>query len=90
MMYQKTGGKFWLSNTTQAALFMAGHGINGLTLLDHFPWALYEGWLVRRNDWSIRESIFHHVWYDVAVITAIAIAEEKPATLRIRFPSIPF
>ena len=66
------------------------YGINAVTLLDHFPWALWEGWLVRRNDWSVRESIFHHVWFDVAVITASAIVEEKPATLRIRFPSIPF
>jgi hypothetical protein len=90
MLYQKTGQRFWVANTSQALLFTAGHGVSTGTLVFIAPWALWEGWLVRRNDWSIRESIFHHFWYDAAVVTAGAIAENKPVTVRIRFPSIPF
>jgi hypothetical protein len=86
MLNQKTG-KFWVANATQAAVFGVAHGPAGLV---QGPWALWEGWLVRRNDWSIRESVFHHFWYDLAVSTAGAIAEEKPVTVRLRFPTITF
>lgn len=46
------------------------------------PWAAWEGWITRRNGWSIRESIFHHFWYDVAVISASIIADD-PANRRV-------
>lgn len=87
MIYEKSG-KFWVANATQAAIFGIGHGPAGL--LFQGPWGLWEGWLVRRNDWSIRESIFHHFWYDFAVITAAAVVEAKPVSVRVRLPSISF
>lgn len=90
MVYQKSGQKFWVANTTQSLLFTVGHSGFPVTLVTHMPWAMWEGWIVRRNNWSIRESIFHHFWYDAAVVTAAALAEEKPATVRLRFPSIRF
>jgi hypothetical protein len=90
MLYQKTGQRFWLANTSQALIFTVGHGASPTLLITHTPWALWEGWLVRRNNWSIRESVFHQFWYDAAVITAIALADEKPVTLRLRFPTITF
>jgi hypothetical protein len=87
VLYQKTG-KFWVANATQAAVFGVGHGPAGLVF--QAPWGLWEGWITRRNDWSIRESVFHHFWYDVAVSTAGAIAEERPVMVRLRFPAITF
>jgi hypothetical protein len=87
MLYQKTG-RFWVANATQAAVFGVGHGPAGL--LFQGPWGLWEGWLTRRNDWSVRESVFHHFWYDLAVSTAAALAEEKPVTVRLRVPTITF
>jgi hypothetical protein len=90
MLYQKTGQRFWMANTSQALIFTVGHGVSPTLLITHTPWALWEGWLVRHNNWSIRESVFHHFWYDAAVFTSIALAEEKPTTVRIRFPSIRF
>ena len=90
MLYQKNGGKFWVANASQGLLFGAGHGLNAFNILYQGGWGMWEGWLTRRNDWSIRESVFHHFWYDFAVVSAAAVAEEKPLTVRIRFPSIPF
>jgi hypothetical protein len=39
--------------------------------------------LTRRNGWSIRESIFHHFWYDVLVASATLLADER-LVLRMR------
>jgi len=89
MLYQKTGRKFWLANATQAATFGALH-LPGASWFaaEIGAWALWEGWLVRRNDWSIRESVFHHFWYDAVIITAVALSQER--TMRITFPTIQF
>jgi hypothetical protein len=88
MIYQKSG-KFWVANTTQAAIFGALHGPAGL--LFQGPWGLWEGWVTRRNNWSIRESVFHHFWYDAAVFTAGMIVDEKRIGVnRIGFTNIPF
>jgi hypothetical protein len=40
---------------------------------------MWEGWIVRRNNWSVRESIFHHFWYDFVVLSA-SYFMEKGAT----------
>jgi hypothetical protein len=53
-------------------------------------WGLWQGWLVRHDDWSVREAVFNHFWYDFAVVTAAALADEKPASVRIGFPTIRF
>jgi hypothetical protein len=50
---------------------------------------VWEGWIVRRNNWSVRESIFHHFWYDFAIVTAAYLVEEKPE-VRISLPPIRF
>ena len=68
MMYQNFGRRFWVANAVQATAFTVAHGSAGSPL--HFASALWEGWIVRRNDWSIRESVFRHFWYDDAIITA--------------------
>jgi hypothetical protein len=89
MLTQKTGGRFWLANALQAGLFGSLHGAQA----DSFAvviglGALYNGWLTRRNDWSIREVIFQHFWYDVAVVTAELLRDDArtltlmPITLR--------
>ena len=77
MLTQKTGGRFWLANSLQAALFGGLHASQA----DTFAYAigigaLYNGWLTRRNDWSIREVIFQHFWYDVAVVTAELLRDD--------------
>lgn len=91
LLHEQTGGRFWLANGTQAALFGAAHLPDadwGAALIG--AWAAWEGWVVRRNDWSIRESIFHHFWYDVAVVAAYLLTEERNRAVRITFPTITF
>jgi membrane protease YdiL (CAAX protease family) len=88
MMYQRTGQKFWLANGTQAAVFGVLHGRGAVIIA---PWAYWEGWLTRHNDWSVRESIFHHFWYDVAVISAELIVDDNaPRRVRRVGISVPF
>jgi hypothetical protein len=73
LVHENSGGRFWVANGTQAALFGVGHMAEGGDLLGPAvtgAWALWAGWVTQRNDWSIRESIFHHFWYDVAIVTA--------------------
>jgi membrane protease YdiL (CAAX protease family) len=91
VLHQNTGGRFWLSNGIQAAVFGGLH----LPQAKEFAaviaaWAVYEGWLTRRNGWDIRESIFHHFWYDAIVGTAIFLADERGPGLVVRFPTISF
>lgn len=90
LLYQTTGNRFWLANTIQSGLFGAGHvGQAGPFALAIAGWAVYEGWLTRHNDWSIRESVFHHFWYDVMVVTATFLSDEQEV-VQLRFPTISF
>lgn len=86
LLHQNTAERFWLSNALQAALFGAGH-IGGAGRYSALigGWALYEGWLTRRNGWSVRESIFHHFWYDLAVVTATFLTDRRVA-VALSFP----
>ncbi len=82
ILYQKLDAGFWPANAVQATLFGAAHraqagpytGMIGL-------WALYEGWLTRRNGWSVRESIFGHFWYDVIVGVAYMVSDPQAPAL---------
>ena len=91
VLQQNTGGRFWLSNGIQATVFGGLHisQAKGFAAVIA-AWALYEGWLTRRNGWDIRESIFQHFWYDAIVGTAIFLADERGPGLVVRFPTISF
>ncbi len=91
LLHQNTGRRFWLANGMQATLFGAAHLPDAEWFAAYIgAWAAWEGWVVRRNEWSIRESIFHHFWYDVAVITASLLTQERDREVRITFPVISF
>jgi membrane protease YdiL (CAAX protease family) len=89
-MFTEKSGSFWTANALQAGIFGALHAGQA----DEFAVAiglggLYNGWVTRRNDWSIREVIFQHFWYDVAVITAELLRDDSRTVtlmpIRIRF-----
>jgi membrane protease YdiL (CAAX protease family) len=88
MLTQKLGGRFWLANLLQGGLFGLGHPQAGPFAVVIGAGAVYNGWLTRRNDWSIREGIFQHFWYDVAVVTAALLRDDRrvvtllPMTIR--------
>lgn len=90
LFHQNLGKRFWVANGLQAAIFAGLHVPQAEEVAVAIgAWALYEGWLVRRNDWSIRESVFHHFWYDVAVVTATLLLDETPE-IQLTFPAIRF
>jgi hypothetical protein len=89
MLYQKTGRRFWLANMIQGTLFWGVHGFSAPTLLLVAPSGYYQGWVTKRNGWSVRESIFAHFWYDVALASA-AFAFDRDTDLRVTFPTIRF
>jgi hypothetical protein len=90
VLHQHTGRRAWLSNGLQAAAFGGLHVPQAKGFAAVIAgWAFYEGWLTRRNGWSIRESVFHHFWYDVAIGTATFLTQEQ-ASVTIRFPTVRF
>ena len=88
--HQNFNDRFWLANAAQASIFGGLHApqAKGFAVVIG-AWSLFEGWLTRRNDWSVRESIFHHFWYDVAVVTASLVTDEL-AVVRLTAPTIRF
>jgi membrane protease YdiL (CAAX protease family) len=86
VLYQNLGRRFWLANGLQAGTFGALHAPQaGSFALVIAGSAFYEGWLTRRNGWSIRESVFHHFWYDVAV-GAASLLTQKTASVVVVVP----
>lgn len=91
ILHQNFGRRFWLANAVQAGVFGGLHAARAEEFAAVIgAWALYEGWLTRRNDWSIRESIFHHFWYDVAVVASSFLADEREDRIQVTFPVIRF
>jgi len=90
VLYQATDERMWLSNGVQAAVFGTLHipRAKGYAAVIA-GWAFWEGWVTRRNGWSVRESVFHHFWYDVAVGAATLLTQEQ-ATVTIVFPALQF
>jgi hypothetical protein len=91
LLHQTLDERFWFANSFQAATFGALH----LPQAEEFSvvialWAFYEGWLTRRNGWNIRESIFHHFWYDAIVATAEFLTQERGPGIVVRLPTIRF
>jgi membrane protease YdiL (CAAX protease family) len=86
VLHQNLGRRAWLSNGLQAGGFGALHVPRARAYaLVIAGWAFYEGWLTRRNGWSIRESVFHHFWYDVAV-GAATLLTQKSGTMAVVVP----
>jgi Type II CAAX prenyl endopeptidase Rce1-like len=76
LVYQNLGQRAWLANGIQATIFGSLHVPQaGAFAADIAAWGFYEGWLTRRNGWSVRESVFHHFWYDVAITAATFLTQ---------------
>jgi hypothetical protein len=92
MAHQHTGRRFWVANGLQAGLFGAAHLPDaGWGAAYIGVWSAWEGWIVRRNRWSVRESVFHHFWYDAAVVSATFLTTaRRDAPMQIGFPTLRF
>jgi membrane protease YdiL (CAAX protease family) len=91
MLHQKFGRRFWIANATQAGVFAVGHlPPDALAATFFTGWAMWEGWVVRRNNWSVRESVFHHFWFDFVVVSVAFMTDKRPETVRITLPPLRF
>jgi hypothetical protein len=90
--YQHSGRRFWLGNGLQAGLFGAAHLPDaGWGAAYIGAWAAWEGWIVRRNQWSVRESVFHHFWYNTAIVSATFLTSaRRDSPMQVGFPTIRF
>ena len=84
-LYQSFGERFWPANGVQAAVFGALHPDADWFAAVIAGWAFYQGWLTRRNGWSVRESIFQHVWYDVLIIL-LDLGDARQVTIGFTLP----
>lgn len=80
---------FW-SNSLTALVFGSLHitkqnPVPVIPLL--FGW--YEGWLTQRNQWSLKQAVFLHAWWDVLILSA-AIATNDTAEHIITLPGLSF
>lgn len=68
VFHQKFESAFW-ANATTSVLFAAAHGFSPAPL-PQLAMGYYLGWLTQKNNYSIKESVFIHVWWDVFAIAA--------------------
>lgn len=76
-MMESWDSKFW-SNTATATVFAAAH----ISPRNPVPWpqfvaGWYLGYLTQRNEWTLRESIFVHTWWDVIIFTGGYLYESQ-------------
>ena len=88
LAYQYTGQRWFLANGLQAGLFAAAHYSEDVrypvvqALLGY-----YFGYLIRRNGWSLSESIFQHFWWDAILFTGGFLTQRRvPAAIQISLP----
>ncbi len=77
-LFQHYFDNSFVSITLSASLFAAAHLGDIEIPWFQFVMGIYEGWVTKRNGWSISESIFHHFWWDFFIFTSVyLISEEK-------------
>lgn len=75
MFREGFGSDFW-SNATTSIVFGAAHLGSVKFPIVQTALGFYLGWLSQRNDWSLRQSIFLHAWWDVIALGA-QVAQSK-------------
>jgi membrane protease YdiL (CAAX protease family) len=68
VLHENFNSPFW-GNFTTSLIFAAAHGTNP-TPWPQFMMGYYLGWLTQQNNYSLKEAIFIHVWWDVLAIGA--------------------
>lgn len=84
--YQYMGENFWLANSAQSLVFAGLHyDRDNLPLpLPQLLMGFYLGWVTKRNNWSLSESIFIHSWWDMILLIGAAAITHKPPTQAVR------
>lgn len=89
--HQMSGRRFWVSNSAQALLFGLAHlstvDVPVVQTLGGFYW----GWVVRKDGWSIEETIFQHFWWDMILFTGALLLDDGGDTrFALQLPTIRF
>ncbi len=90
MFRQGVGSDFW-SNASTSVIFGAAHlsSSNKAPVIQTLI-GFYLGWLSQRNDWSLRQSVFLHAWWDVVAIGASMASQKNDAYIPLPALTIPF
>lgn len=82
--YHWIDNKFW-SNTATAAVFAAGHiSSENPVPVAQFVMGWYFGYLTQKNEWTLRQSIFLHTWWDVLAFGLAYYDASRPGRLPTR------
>ncbi len=73
---EATGSDFW-ANTGTAVVFGLAHYESNSRPWPQAILGWYLGWLTQKNNWSIRESVFIHTWWDVAAFLVASQIRKK-------------
>lgn len=68
MFHQQFQSPLW-ANATTSVLFAAAHGFSPAPL-PQLAMGYYLGWVTQKNDYSIREAVFIHAWWDIFAIAS--------------------
>jgi hypothetical protein len=66
----------WVSNPAQALLFGLAHAGQVEVPIFQTIAGLYWGWVVQKNDWDFKETIFQHFWWDTILITGALLLDD--------------
>lgn len=81
-LFVEAFGSYTWGNLAQSTIFAAAHlSSENRFPLPQFLAGYYFGWLAKRNNWTLQESIFVHTWWDVIVFTASFAQGDKKASI---------
>ena len=89
VLQDRFDSNFW-SNTATAGIFAAAHLGSVRVPIAQFLLGWHLGHVAQKNEWTLRESIFIHTWWDIILFTADYLEKSKndPAHAVIRTPVI--
>ena len=82
VLYQSTGDAT-LSIAVSGGAYALAHGLRFNHFITALAFGLYSGWVVQDQDWSVKEMIFVHTWFDIMAFLSDFAAHREHAFLRI-------
>jgi membrane protease YdiL (CAAX protease family) len=76
-----TGSDLW-SNLIQSTFFALAHLGDNQLPLPQFGLGYYLGHLTQQNNWSFKESVFIHTWWDIIIFSSMYRYEKRPKSAK--------
>jgi membrane protease YdiL (CAAX protease family) len=75
---QHVGGREWVANGLQAAVFAAAHGsFSPAAFASHFGFGYYAGYLANHNHGSLRQVVFTHFMWDAVALSGAFLTRQR-------------